>query len=235
MRNRFREARHGASEAAGHGGFTLIELLVVIAIIAILASILFPVFSRARAKARQTACLSNQRQLGTAIAMYAEDFDEILPLWSLVGGAPDGTGRLPGPPDTWDTQIYPYTRNKQILYCGDNPYGKHRSYSMPRYVSGTDVGRFTNVVETVLLFEKGAYAPGEWEDAAGENFHQSTSMYPTARYFHNDGKNFLFIDGHSKWAQRSAGPFAETGRPGAAPGACEIPGPHPGGDWPDPQ
>src|SRR5438477_3958243 len=60
-------------------GFTLIELLVVIAIIAILAAILFPVFAQARAKAKQAACLSNEKQIGNAIMMYAQDYDERLP------------------------------------------------------------------------------------------------------------------------------------------------------------
>lgn len=63
-------------------GFTLIELLVVIAIIAILAAILFPVFSQAREKARQTACASNLKQIGTAFQMYAQDYDETLPPWT---------------------------------------------------------------------------------------------------------------------------------------------------------
>ena len=68
-------------------GFTLIELLVVIAIIAILAAILFPVFAQARAKARQTACLSNMKQIGTAITMYSGDYDEcVVPSENGVDG-----------------------------------------------------------------------------------------------------------------------------------------------------
>src|SRR5690348_6369695 len=69
----------GKTLCAARRAFTLIELLVVIAIIAVLASILFPVFSQAREKARSISCLSNCRQIGTALYMYIEDYDEKYP------------------------------------------------------------------------------------------------------------------------------------------------------------
>ena len=68
--------------------FTLIELLVVIAIIAILAAILFPVFAQARESARQTTCLSNMRQIGLAVRMYTQDYDETLPIFYVYNTQP---------------------------------------------------------------------------------------------------------------------------------------------------
>jgi len=90
-----------------NSAFTLIELLVVIAIIAILAAILFPVFAQARDKARQTACLSNTKQMGLAMYQYIQDYDETYPngtyKFSAIGG--------------WAAQIYPYVKNVQVYRC----------------------------------------------------------------------------------------------------------------------
>ncbi len=107
-----------------YSGFTLIELLVVIAIIAILAAILFPVFAKAREKARQTSCLSNMKQLALATIMYTSDYDEVLPIvpgrntdvWVNIGDPPCDNREAKS---AWmvPSLVQPYVRNAGIFIC----------------------------------------------------------------------------------------------------------------------
>jgi prepilin-type N-terminal cleavage/methylation domain-containing protein/prepilin-type processing-associated H-X9-DG protein len=158
--------------------FTLIELLVVIAIILILASILFPVFARARENARKASCLSNLKQMGLAWMMYTQDYDEkALPSGTLSmasSGCPDGTGGinynatlwdgahafLSGTSDPLQSPMYPYMKNTQFTGCpsannvapdlwGTTNYGYNIAY----------VGGYGGFVECYLTtFPQGAVA-----------------------------------------------------------------------------
>src|SRR5689334_4966527 len=93
--------------------FTLIELLVVIAIIAILAAILFPVFAQAREKARSISCMSNLKQIGTALMMYVQDSDETYPINLYFGNESNGALCMM----TSYQEIAPQVKNGQIYVC----------------------------------------------------------------------------------------------------------------------
>src|SRR5580692_13126888 len=108
--------------------FTLIELLVVIAILAILAAILFPVFSQAREKARATSCLSNCRQLGLAITMYADDHDEAFPCSCMQGMMGMNAANM----QSWLDTTQPYIKNYSIFRCPSDSSPLWASMSTPR-------------------------------------------------------------------------------------------------------
>ena len=106
-------------------GFTLIELLVVIAIIAILAALLFPVFARAKMAAKQTACLSNLKQIGSGIALYMGDSDDVFPFAldasdkyapAIWAGQPDFYAKIPYMPLIQEA-VQPYIRSKEVWKC----------------------------------------------------------------------------------------------------------------------
>src|SRR5258707_9160721 len=116
--------------------FTLIELLVVIAIIAILAAILFPVFAQAREKARAISCLSNEKNMGTAVLMYGQDYDEtILPWWT----SQEYSGQ-PFRERSWVTRIQPYVKNGTVVAGQQRPNGIFAcpSFSVPNYLKAAD-------------------------------------------------------------------------------------------------
>jgi prepilin-type N-terminal cleavage/methylation domain-containing protein/prepilin-type processing-associated H-X9-DG protein len=182
-------------------GFTLIELLVVIAIIAILAAILFPVFAKAREKARQASCLSNVRQMATAWLSYAQDYDECLPpqYWN---------GRY------WAAIITPYVKNTMIFLCpSDRTYNTTSSIG---YYGANTYGLQYNPYGTTASTNNGGVAMGQIDApssvfmlgdvdgaTAGICYPYDTlvaaSGYGVPSKRHNDGGNWAFVDGHAKW------------------------------------
>jgi len=103
-------------------GFTLIELLVVIAIIAVLAAILFPVFSQVRDAARTTVCLSNTKQISISIILYAQDYDESVVPWANCAPVEKGYVQACYTEDAstaslWTDTLQPYLKNRQVLLC----------------------------------------------------------------------------------------------------------------------
>ncbi len=179
-------------------GFTLIELLVVIAIIAILAAILFPVFAKAREKARQSSCLNNMKQLGLAVLQYSQDYDEQLPyvaLGNVTYTLPNGssyTGAV-----LWHTMLHPYIKNVQVYNCPSystliytGQYTTGGSYGMNILAAGDAVGAVNFPAETIVFAEATGGDSYNLDGDAGEIAGR-----------HNEGLNNAFLDGHAKWMQ----------------------------------
>ncbi|HVW01736.1 MAG TPA: DUF1559 domain-containing protein [Planctomycetaceae bacterium] len=137
--------------------FTLIELLVVIAIIAILAAILFPVFAKVREKARATACLSNEKQIGLAIMQYTQDFDEYYPAKGQVG---NGYYR------SWRQLIYPYVKSTGVFHCPSNSTNGADAVNWPTYQKGIVSDYACSYVDNGV--DKKGLGLFVWDQSAGD-------------------------------------------------------------------
>ena len=195
-------------------GFTLIELLVVIAIIAILAAILFPVFAKAREKARQTTCLSNLKQIGLASLQYVQDYDERTTLWR-VGPLPAAITLPSGKVDPyifWYDAINPYAKNWQMFQCPSiDPAwttGVCRGWRYMygpnwRYAFGVKIATITRPAEVFWTFETNCYrGPGSVADMTGwlGNCGPGDTGWNYALFArrHSDQCNIVYFDGHAK-------------------------------------
>ncbi len=186
-------------------GFTLIELLVVIAIIAILAAILFPVFARAREKARQTSCLSNLKQISQAELMYESDNDEnTAGVYAVPWNASLSMY-------TWVDMLMPYVKNEQVWVCPSTrhayrantskplwhecSYGANRTSVLTPGMGGSYVYAFQSAEritasECLLAVDSKNGSPEvRWGGGAPSNV-----VDP-----HNGGSNVAFFDGHAKF------------------------------------
>jgi len=204
----------GENEMRTKKGFTLIELLVVIAIIAILAAILFPVFAKAREKARQASCGSNYKQLGLGLMQYVQDYDETFPYVDnrLVGGA-----------YVYYYFMEPYLKSSKILVCPSNKNGPIMNcanggapwvllgcYWGTPYQNGATLAELQVPSQIVAFYEDGLTEPNgdffgsfRYNDMWGG---WSGTYNPAVKPPHSDGINMNFADGHVKWFNATSCP-----------------------------
>jgi prepilin-type N-terminal cleavage/methylation domain-containing protein/prepilin-type processing-associated H-X9-DG protein len=204
-------------------GFTLIELLVVIAIIAILAAILFPVFAKARDKARQATCINNVKQLSTAVMQYVQDYDEMFPLSFCCPDQAVAAGVIPasGHPGTeWTTygNLFPlmaYLKSSNVLMCVSTKqhmapcikwgaawqYGVWGNIRPLPAQPGTMVAQIVAPAAVVQFLEL-TDAPGEYRTMAHTGF-QGDRCRPAP---HAGGGTIGFCDGHVKWYNNTTMP-----------------------------
>lgn len=205
-------------------GFTLIELLVVITIIAILAAILFPVFSRAREKARAASCASNLKQIGLAAKMYLEDYDQVnVP---AVVSTPGGTL-------SWAVLLKPYHKNLQLFTCPSKARwvianNAHSGGYVLAAVIKPTVGVTTpstgwhdadydDPSKTVFALDAPYYATGQAGTNSGPVYVSNVDPTDVDNLRHFDGINILWYDGHVKWMRAE-----KINCPAAGGGGCRY-------------
>jgi prepilin-type N-terminal cleavage/methylation domain-containing protein/prepilin-type processing-associated H-X9-DG protein len=204
--------------------FTLIELLVVIGIISILAAILFPVFARAQEKARQSVCLSNLKQISSAVMMYTQDYDGWFPLHQYPTGHSDFVALPPAADKPWDAgnwiwSTHPYVKNWNVLTCPSailatgygnaNPPLFYTNYTLNGYLHMKNDSVVINPAETFMIVEGiGSRALDGYGACFPVPFWNppNPSIYEYIYYIrdglginHSGGSDIAFIDGHVKW------------------------------------
>ncbi len=188
-------------------GFTLVELLVVVAIIVILVAISLPVFSRVRAKARQSKCASNTRQVALAVMMYTDDYDETLPYSRQT------THWLLQPYGQWYATIEPYVRNRDVYRCAAAPqreigFGPCCAILKMGGAGPASLAAFYDPSKVLLLIDLSdakssnvswepyyTHRPERLCDVATCETPAETCIDPR----HNKGLNVAFLDGHVRW------------------------------------
>jgi prepilin-type N-terminal cleavage/methylation domain-containing protein/prepilin-type processing-associated H-X9-DG protein len=233
MQNTIQKKSTPLSAGVKPSGFTLIELLVVIAIIALLAAILFPVFSRARENARRASCQSNLKQIVLGMKQYLQDYDDRFPVYISTSKC-------------YTSQLDPYVKSKQIFRCpsvgstvgnGNDVlgYSEQTTYGIPTGGEGTIVGKGNTHPNELTSYDPGI-APcsdaeisepvitwmtvetkeqyghdgppwyyGSWSPYFGTYATQPEGAGAFRDQAHLEGSNVAFVDGHVKWIKSGTG------------------------------
>lgn len=200
-------------------GFTLIELLVVIAIIAILAAILFPVFAQARDKARMAACQSNLKQMGNALQLYTQDYDETYPISKADGTG--GTCADYAVKSGWGGWIgnvlMPYTKNTSIYTCPSQPRAVQAN-------GGITNGAFNCGNQVPFVYISYAYNYNRLHGTAMANLNEPANLL-TAWDGLTGWADCTFMVGCGEWSQRDICWYmVKKGMPLNAGQSCSLPG-----------